>query len=137
MAKLVSFPDQIFRVCPVDSSQNRVWTLSLRKLGQVYIWLSGNWVIVGVNYIISICFGTQKFASWQFMMMHLLYLSNLIGATTWQYATYNYIPVLPVNVSRPYFLTRPQGVHAKNVVSGDGKVSCLIWKYAQQMLVFK
>ena len=35
MAKLVSFPDQIFHVCPADSSKNRVWTLSLRKLGQV------------------------------------------------------------------------------------------------------
>ena len=32
---------------------------------------------------------------------------------------YNYTPVLPVNVSRPYFSTRPQGVHAKNLVSGD------------------
>ena len=29
MAKLVSFPDQIFHVCPADSSKNRVWTLSL------------------------------------------------------------------------------------------------------------
>ena len=50
---LVSSPDQIFRMRPVDSSKNRVGTLSLRKLGQVYIWRSVNWVIVGVNYIIS------------------------------------------------------------------------------------
>ena len=50
---LVSSPDQIFRVRPADSSKNRVWTLSLRKLGQVYIWRAVNWVIVGVNYIIS------------------------------------------------------------------------------------
>jgi len=26
---------------------------------------------------------------------------------------YNYAPVLPVNVSRPYFLTRPQGARKK------------------------
>ena len=51
--KLVSSPDQIFRARPADSSKNRVWTLSLRKLGQVYIWWEVNWVIVGVNYIIS------------------------------------------------------------------------------------
>ena len=50
---VVSSPDQIFRARPADSSKNRVWTLSLRKLGQVYIWRAVNWVIVGVNYIIS------------------------------------------------------------------------------------
>ena len=32
--------------------------------------------------------------------------------------SYNYIPVLPVKVSRPYFLTRPQA-RAKHLVSGD------------------
>ena len=52
-AVLVLSPDQIFRTRPADSSKNRVWTLSLRKLGQVYIWWAVNWVIVGVNYIIS------------------------------------------------------------------------------------
>ena len=51
--RVVSSPDQIFRARPADSSKNRVWTLSLRKLGQVYIWRAVNWVIVGVNYIIS------------------------------------------------------------------------------------
>ena len=50
---VVSSPDQIFRARPADSSKNRVWTPSLRKLGQVYIWRAVNWVIVGVNYIIS------------------------------------------------------------------------------------
>ena len=50
---IVSSPDQIFRARPADSSKNRVWTLSLRKLGQVHIWRAVNWVIVGVNYIIS------------------------------------------------------------------------------------
>ena len=39
--KLVSSPDQIFRACPAALSKNRVWTLSLWKLGQVYIWRSG------------------------------------------------------------------------------------------------
>ena len=50
---IVSSPDLIFRARPADSSKNRVWTLSLRKLGQVYLRRSVNWVIVGVNYIIS------------------------------------------------------------------------------------
>ena len=70
---IVSFPDQIFRMRPADSSKNRVWTLSLRKLGQVYIWQTGNWVIVGVNYIISYqqhLLWHQKFASWLFVMTH-------------------------------------------------------------------
>ena len=49
---LVSSPDKIFRARPADSSKNRVWTLSLRKLGQVYIRQAVNWVIVGVDYII-------------------------------------------------------------------------------------
>ena len=44
---VVSSPDQIFCARPADSSKNRVWTLSLRK------WQAVNWVIVGVNYIIS------------------------------------------------------------------------------------
>ena len=51
--KLVSSPDQIFHARPADSSKNRVWTLSLWKLGQVYVWQAINWVIVGVDYIIS------------------------------------------------------------------------------------
>ena len=50
---IVSSPNQTFCARPADSSKNRVWTLSLRKLGQVYIWRAVNWVIVGVNYIIS------------------------------------------------------------------------------------
>ena len=50
---VVSSPDQIFHARPADSLKNRIWTLSLRKLGQVYIWRAVNWVIVGVNYIIS------------------------------------------------------------------------------------
>jgi len=32
--------------------------------------------------------------------------------------SYNYTPVLSINVSRPYFSTRPQGVY-ENLVSGD------------------
>ena len=36
-----------------SGNQTRVWTLSLRKLGHVYIWRSVIWVIAGVNYIIS------------------------------------------------------------------------------------
>ena len=33
----------IFRARPAALSKNRVWTLSLRKLGHVYIWRSVNW----------------------------------------------------------------------------------------------
>ena len=53
MQHVVLSPDLIFRTAPCDWSKNRVWTLSLRKLGQVYMWQVVNWVIVGVNYIIS------------------------------------------------------------------------------------
>ena len=37
--------------------------------------------------------------------------------------SYNYTPVLPVKVSRPYFSTRPQGARVKNLVSGDETIS--------------
>ena len=58
---LVSSPDQIFLARPVDSSKNRVWTLSLQKPGVSLYMAVRNWVIGG---IISICFGAQKFANW-------------------------------------------------------------------------
>ena len=32
--------------------------------------------------------------------------------------SYKYVPVLPVNVSRPYFFMRPQGVHENSGVWG-------------------
>ena len=38
--------------------------------------------------------------------------------------SYNYAPVLPVNVSRPYFSTRPQGVHEKFGVWGRDYITC-------------
>ena len=38
---------------------------------------------------------------------------------------YNYTPVLPVNVSRPYFVTKPQGA-CKNIWSGD-EAMCTIF----------
>ena len=47
------FAHRIFCVRPADSLKNRVWTLLLRRLGKVYIRRSVNWVILGVNYIIS------------------------------------------------------------------------------------
>ena len=83
----------IFRARPAALSKNRVWTRSLRKLGHVYIWRSVNWSnCIGVNYIISyqerslcrqnIC----KLAICDDAKRNLLYLSNLIGATTCQYA---------------------------------------------------
>ena len=42
---------QIFRTHPAALSKNRVWTLSLRKLGHVYIRRSVNWS--NGRYIIS------------------------------------------------------------------------------------
>ena len=64
--------DQIFRVRPVDSSKNRVWTLSLRKLEHVYIWWSVNCIIVLITLSTtgSVCFATKIFASWLFVMTH-------------------------------------------------------------------
>ena len=47
------FTHGIFCVRPADSLKNWVWTLLLRRLGKVYIRESVNWVILGVNYIIS------------------------------------------------------------------------------------
>ena len=98
-----------------------LWTLSLWKLGQIYIWWSGNWVIVGVNYIISVRFGTQKFASWLFMTMHnanLLCLSNLIGATTCQYACIIMPQFYKWMCPDPIF-RQGRRAHVKNLVSGD------------------
>ena len=100
---IVSSPDQIFCTRPADSSKSRAWTLSLQKLGQVYIQRSVNWVIVGVNYIISY---------WQPLPEQSDWCNNM------PIPLYDYAPVLPVNVSRPYFSTRPQGT-CKNLVSGD------------------
>ena len=60
------------------------------KTGHVYIRWSVNWVLITLSATRSVCFAAEKFASWLFVMTHnainLLYLSNLIGATTCQYA---------------------------------------------------
>ena len=61
---------QIFRARPAALLKNRVWTLSLRKLGQVYIQWSVNWVLVTLSATSIVCFGAKKFASWVFVMMH-------------------------------------------------------------------
>jgi len=77
-------------------------------------------VLITLSATSSLCFGAKKIASWLFMMTHnAIYLSNLIGTTTWHYA-----PVLPVKVSRPYFTTRPQGAREKFGVWG--RDYCLI-----------
>ena len=45
--------------------------------------------------------------------------------------SYNYAPVLPVNVSKPYFSTQLQGVHEKFAVWGrDYFIGCQYWKEA-------
>ena len=89
--------------CPADLWKNRVWTLSLQKLGQVYLQQS--------SATSSICFGS--------VMMH-----SLPEQSDWcdnmPIRSYNYTPVLLVNVSRPYFLTRLQGMRKKfGVWGGD------------------
>ena len=103
--QLVLSPGQIFRVRPVDSLKNRVWTLSLRKLEHVYIWRSVNWVIVGA-YIISfqqrlLC--CQKLCKLAGYLWWRIMQSTLPERSDWcdnmPICTYNYIPVLPVNVS--------------------------------------
>jgi len=74
LSRVVSSPDTpIICAHPVALSRNRVWTLSLRELGQVYIQWSVNWIIVGVNY--TICYqkhllGAKKIANWLFAMTH-------------------------------------------------------------------
>ena len=69
----------------------------------------------------SVCFGAKKFASWLFVMRITQF--TLPEQSDWcdnmPIRSYDYAPVLPVNVSRPYFSTRPQGARAKNLVSGD------------------
>ena len=55
LSRVVSSPDTpITCARPAALSRNRVWTLSLRELGQVYIQWSVNCIIVGVNY--TICY---------------------------------------------------------------------------------
>jgi len=63
-------PRPNFCVRHVDLWKNRVWTLSLRKLGQVYLQRS--------SATSSVCFGSLWWC--------IVYLSNLIGATTCRYA---------------------------------------------------
>ena len=92
-----------------DSSKNRVWTLSLWKLGQVYLRRSVNWVIVGVNYIIS---HQQRFL-WCQKKLQAGYLWQSDWCDNMPIRSYKYVPVLPVNMSRPYFSTRPQATREK------------------------
>ena len=102
-------------LCFLKNLKNRVWTLLL----QVYIRQS---VIVSVNYIISyrqcllwhqkIC----KVAIRDDEQRNLLYLSNLIDATTCRYTC--------MNVSRLYFSTKPQGPSEKFGVCGWAYIAC-------------
>ena len=87
--------------CPADLWKNRVWTLSLQKLGQVYLqWSSAT---------SSICFGSLWWCIAQFTLPEQSdWCDNM------PICSCNYTPVLLVNVSRPYFLTRPQVVRKKN-----------------------
>ena len=68
----------------------------------------------------SVCFGAKKFASWLFMTTQMQF--TLPEQSDWcdnmTLRSYNYAPVLPVKVSRPYFSTRPQGAREKFGVWG-------------------
>ena len=68
----------------------------------------------------SVCFGAKKFASWLFMMTQMQF--TLPEQSDWcdnmTLRSYNYAPVLPVKVSRPYFWPRPQGARKKFGVWG-------------------
>ena len=66
----------------------------------------------------SICFGAKIFASWLFVMTQFTLPELSDWCDNMPIRTYDYAPVLPVNVSRPYFLTRPHGA-SENLVSGD------------------
>ena len=100
---IVSSPDQIFRVRHADSSKNRVRTLSVRKLGHVYIWRSVNWVLITLSATSSICLGAKKIASWLFVMTHnTIYFTSAIrlvrqhaNMLVWLHPSF-----LPVNVSK-------------------------------------
>jgi len=62
-----------YSCAPCRIVENRVWTLSLWELGQVYIQWSVNWIIVGVNYIIHYqmhLLGAKRIANWLFAMTH-------------------------------------------------------------------
>ena len=67
-------------------------------------------MLITISATSSSCFGAKKFASWLFMMTHnTIYL--IPERSDWcdnmPLRSYNYAPVLPVNVSRPYFSTWP------------------------------
>ena len=67
----------------------------------------------------SVCFGAKKFASWLFMMTHnAIYLSNLIGATTWHYARIITPQFYQWRCPDPIF-RQGRRARAKNLVSGD------------------
>ena len=78
-----------------------------------------NWVIGGVNYIIS----CLQCLLWHQKICKLV-ICALPEQSDWcdnmPIHSHGYAHVLPVSVSRPYFSTRLQGTCAKNFVSGDG-----------------
>ena len=84
---LVPRPNFLCAACRLV--KNRVWTLPLWKMGQVYIWWAVNWIIVGVNYIIS--YQQQHLLCCQkscklFMMTHNAIYSTWAIWLVWQHA---------------------------------------------------
>ena len=120
-------PGMIFQLVPRPNFRARVWTLSLWKLGQVYIRLSVNWVIVGVNYIISYrqrLLWRQKICKLAICDDDLLYLNNLIGVTTCQYARMITPQFYQWTSPDPIF-RQVRRARAKNLVSGDETISTI------------
>ena len=122
--KLSLVPRTNFCTHPADLSKNRVWTLSLWKLGHVYVWWSVNWIIVDVNYIVSF---QQRLlcCHWWWCITQFTLPEQSDWCDNILIRSYDYIPVLPVNMSRPYFSTRPQPQDTcKKLGSGDDTTGC-------------
>ena len=106
VSTLVTSPDQMFHVCHADSSNNRVRKLSIRKLGQVYMY---------IGYIISYqqwLLWCQKIASRLFVMTHnAIFFIWEIWLVRQPVDTLLWLCPSSVKVSRSYFSTRPQGAY--------------------------
>ena len=104
-----SSPDQIFRARPAD-----YWTLSLWNWGHgvVRVNLGGNYII---SYIVPAAFALASKKICKLAISDNAQ-RNLLTWAIWlvrQHVDTDYAPLLPVNVSRPYFSTRPQGAREK------------------------
>ena len=115
----------------------RVWTVSRGKLGPVDIQRS----ITAISYS-SISLGAQKSSSWLSVMTNKPILLPWAIWLGWQHANtlYNYAPVSPVKVSRPYFSTRLQCMHEQvglGIKPGITLVGALQWFSTLELITLK